>query len=352
MVRRTVKRKLHFFDVSRPRPKAALGVGLTLLALLTFIVSLLPVPPVLIERWFSRTTFPKISGAFRFIADPMPVAWLDVLIVAGILYICVCVWRRRWLAIAGAIALGYLVFFWSWGLNYRRVPLLSKLQLDPDSTSPAAIETLARISAGQINTLYEDPARIPYDEDKVRTESAARVSRVVEALDGIAWSAPARVKVSVVGNLWFRIAGVDGLFNPVIHEPIINDRVLDIERPFVISHELAHVRGYPDEGDANFVAMMSTLMSDDPHLAYSGWLHLWLYVRSRDLDPLLHPGPRQDIQRIFDRLRGDRVPWVANLQSTMLDLFLKANRVPEGVRSYSRVVLLTSGTQKTWNRFR
>jgi hypothetical protein len=149
-----------------------------------------------------------------------------------------------------------------------------------------------------------------------------------------------------------RAAGVDGVFNPLAHEPIVNKTVLDIERPFVISHELAHVRGYPDEGDANVIALLATIMSDDPAFQYSGWLNLWLYLRTRELDKLLEPGPRRDLQRIFDRARAEEVRWINDFQRALLDWFLKANNVEQGVRSYSRVVIVAAETEPFWEHFR
>jgi len=77
-----------------------------------------------------------------------------------------------------------------------------------------------------------------------------------------------------------------------------------------------------------------------------------MYVRNRELEKRLDPGPRQDLQRIFERARREQIPWVNNFQHSLLDIFLKANSVEEGVRSYSRVVILASGTEPFWDRFR
>src|SRR5262245_6625931 len=133
---------------------------------------------------------------------------------------------------------------------------------------------------------------------------------------------------------------------------MIAGSLLDIERPFVMAHELAHVRGYPEEGDANVIAVFAALMSDDPVFQYSGWLNLWLYLRSPDLDKLLDPGPRSDLHRIFDRIRSEQIGWISDFQRSLLDIFLKANSVEEGVRSYSRVVLLVAGTEASWAHYR
>jgi hypothetical protein len=346
MVHSAVKRKLRLSYKS-------ISVGLIVFAVLTFILSLLGAFPAgLVERVFSRRVFPTISVLFGSLADSVGFAWLDLLITAALLYIGVCVRRRRWLAIGAGVAVTYLVFFWSWGINYHRVPLTTKLSVQSAATSDPAMQEFARQAAAEINQLYAEAHSKPYQDSVVRAEASARISRVVEVLDGTTWSGAKRVKVSLLANPWFRVAGIDGLFNPIIHEPIVNSRILEIERPFIMSHELAHVHGYPDEGDANLVAVLATVLSRDPQMRYSGWLHLWLYVRDRKLDALLESGPKQDIQRIFDRLLQERVAWVANVQSAVLDWFLRANSVSEGVRSYSRVAILAAGTQEIWDRFR
>ena len=100
------------------------------------------------------------------------------------------------------------------------------------------------------------------------------------------------------------------------------------------------------------IATFATLMSDDPAFQYSGWLNLWLYLRTPELEKLLDPGPQRDVQRIFERARAEQVRWINDFQRTLLDWFLKANSVEEGVRSYSRVVLTAAGTEEMWARFR
>jgi hypothetical protein len=348
-----VKSKLGISGKFTARSSGRLAWLLPTSALLTFIASWAGIfPSAVVERWYSRTIFPIISGLTEKAADAVPFSWLDVAIPVVIVCVALLVLRRQWRGLLNLIAGGYLVFFWSWALNYHRLPLASKLEVDSARTKPDAIEKFAARAAAEINRLYGEKEKHPYDDAATRQEAAHRVEHVVEIIDGRDWQAAHRIKVSRIGNVWFRAAGVDGMFNPVGHEPVVSGTVLDTERPFVMSHELAHVRGYPNEGDANVIAAFATLMSDKPAFQYSGWLSLWLYLRSRELDRLLEPGPRSDLQRIFARARAEQIPWIDDLQRIVLDWFLKANSIEEGVRSYSRVVLLTAGTEPTWERFR
>jgi hypothetical protein len=324
-----------------------------LAGVLTFAASWLGVfPPNLVERWYARLIFPLISRAAQEVADSTFFSWLDLAVPLGVILTAWLIYQRRWKLLLNVISIGYLIFFWSWGLNYHRQPLASKLPMDIERTKPDAIGNFTMHAAEEINRLYSEKQKLPYDEEKTREEAGIRVRRVVGVIDGTEWEAPHRIKISLVGDSWFHAAGVDGMFNPVGQEPIISNTILDIERPFVDCHELAHVRGYPDEGDANVIAALATLMSNNPRFQYSGWLSLWLYLRNRDLDNLLEPGPRHDLQRIFDRARSEQIQWISGVQRAILDWFLKANHVEQGVRSYSRIVLLAAGTEPYWDRFR
>ena len=324
---------------------------LPLCSLLTFISSWIAVyPPALVERWYARGAFPRISRLAGVFADVNPVAWLDIWIIAGLIVAVILVRKRRWAWILNIVAVLYLIFFWFWGLNYHRQPLASKLAVEGARMQRDAMEAFAEVAANELNRLYRENRSD--DELRMREEADRRVRRVIEVIDGTDWQSARRIKVSWLANPWFRAAGIEGVFNPLGHEPVVYNSLLDVERPFVIAHELAHVRGYPDEGDANVIAAFATLMSPDPAFQYSGWLSLWFYLRTSEIEKLLDTGPRNDIERILERARREQIRSISDFQRSLLDIFLKANSVQEGVRSYSRVVLLVAATQPSWDRYR
>src|SRR5438093_7112611 len=292
---------------SAPSSESRLQWVLPMLGVLTFVASWAGLfPSVFVERWYARCLFPLISRFAEVIADAVSFSWLDIVVPAGIVSVAWLVRRRRWKLLLNLAAAFYLVLFWSWALNYHREPLSAKLQIDPSSSEAVAIDAFAVRSAGELNRLYKEKERLPYDDAATREEAQSRVRRVISIIDGQDWDAAHRVKVSWVASGWFHAAGIDGMFNPVGHEPVVSDTLLDVERPFVIAHELAHVRGYPDEGDAIVIAASATLMSNHLAFRYSGWLSLWLYLRSPDRDRVLDSGPRDDLQRIFSRMRRER----------------------------------------------
>ncbi len=348
-----VKGKVTIFKKIGDLQTPYLAWFLPALATLTFILSWAGAFPTrVVEIWFAHTLFPKISYLAGRFADAVSFSWLDVGIPLTLVLLVALLRGRRFRLLASLVAALYLFFFWTWGLNYHRQPLVSRLPFDAERTKPPNMERFTQRVAGEINRLYAEKQRNGYDEERTQAETVRRVERVVAAIDGSEWTASSRIKSSRVANPWFHMAGIAGVFNPFGHEPIVSDTLLDVERPFVIAHELGHVRGYPSEGDANLIAVFATIMSDDPVLQYSGWLDLWEYLRYPEIDTLLDPGPRRDLQRIAERARREQVRWISNVQTAILDWFLKANSVDEGIRSYSQVVLLAAGTEPYWNRFR
>jgi hypothetical protein len=309
-------------------------------------------PEALVEKWFSRGAYRAISTLTAMFADLVRFSWLDIVIPTGLMLLVFAVHRRKYLFLANGLAALYLIFFWSWGLNYHRQPLAMKVPSDTARTDAAGIERFAKEVAGRLNRLYMERQRQPGVENRIRAEAVRRVRHVTAVIDQSDWNGATRVKNSLLANPWFHAAGIDGVFNLFGHEPLISNSLLEFEKPFVMTHELAHVYGYAGEGDANLIAVFATLMSEDPDLQYSGWINLWLYVRNRQLDNLLEAGPRRDFDQMIQRMRSEQVRWLSAIQSTILDWYLKSNSVQEGIRSYSQVVVLAAGTEPYWDRFR
>jgi hypothetical protein len=153
------------------------------------------------------------------------------------------------------------------------------------------------------------------------------------------------LKQSVIGP-YFRWTGVDGMVSPFTLEVLANPDLLPFERPFVAAHEWSHLAGYADEAEASFVGWVTCVRADVPS-QYSGWLFLLWQVRAEvpatereALDKTLDAGPRQDMAAVAARLRRGASPRLRRVSWAAYDQYLKANRVNEGVRSYSRVLEL------------
>jgi hypothetical protein len=332
--------------------------GVVIIALACAIV---PFDPVLIEQWFSTGVYPALQASVTPASNLLPFAVFDILtlgvgawalttLVNGIRGV-----RRtgRWSVLGNALgrlvttgAVVYLLFLCVWGFNYRRVSMADRLVLDRGDPSPDAVLALGLDAAVRLNTLYaaahaQGFAAEPWRDERMRAAFADVQYLLSDAPDAV----PGRLKASLYGS-YFRWTGVDGMVNPFGLEVIGNPDLLPWEIPFVAAHEWAHLAGYADESEANFVGWLTCLRSDVA-TQYSGWLYLYWQINGESgpghrarLAAALAAGPRRDIDAIVDRMVKGQLPLLRNASWRVYDQYLKANRVEEGVASYGAVVTL------------
>jgi hypothetical protein len=357
---------------------------LGVLVLLAATAAAVPVPAATVERWYSNGIYPRIQSVMTAATNHIPFAVLDV--AAAILIGFGLAWfvRRaraigaaRALLRAGACAVScaavlYLLFLGLWGLNYRRVPLEQKLDYERSRVTRDAAIALANTAAGFMNRGYPAAHAGAPGARSVRAgvEAGAPGARSVRAgveagAPDLRWlersfadvqralgahraAVPGVPKRSVL-TWYFRRAAIDGMTDPFFLEIIINPEVLDIERPFVVAHEWAHLAGYANESEANFLAWL-TCVRADPLAEYSGWVSAYEHAARalpgedrRALTPL-DPGPRDDLRMIAARYERSS-PAVRRAAHVLNDKYLRANRVPEGIRSYGAVLRLMLGTR-------
>jgi hypothetical protein len=132
--------------------------------------------------------------------------------------------------------------------------------------------------------------------------------------------------------------------DPFFLETLVAPDLFEVERPFVIAHEWAHLAGYADESEANFIAWL-TCTHGDALAQYSAALTMISYAApSRPFRDELDIGPRIDLWKIGYRYARTN----ATLRFAArrgYDTYLKANRVEKGVESYDAVVQLILGTE-------
>lgn len=312
--------------------------------------ALAPIPGWIVERWYSSGFYPLLQRVLTPASNLVPFALFDVLWVsaaaasATAAYRCIRIgrWpigaRRLALLTVRAAAVVYVVFLVTWGLNYRRVPLIERLAFDPGRVTRPAAAQLGETNAATLNTLYAPAHAAPASLQSL----AAAFQDTVRALGATRAVVPGRPKPTLLGA-YFHETSVAGMTNPFMLETLIAPDLLDVERPFVIAHEWAHLAGYADESEANFVAWLACRRGD-AGARYSAALALIGYAAPpRALSQALEIGPRSDIFAIGYRYsRTNETLRFAARQG--YDKYLKANRVDRGIESYDAVVQLILGT--------
>ena len=317
-------------------------------------VAILPIPAASVERWYSDAVYPRLQRALTSASNLVPFSLFDglcaiafiVAVLGGIRAVREFGWLRGGVRagtrLVVALAAAYLVFITTWGLNYRRMALQDKLAFDAARLTPAGTDDLAARLVAELNRLYMPAHATPGSMDRL----AASFHDAQRSLGMRVPIVPGRPKETLFGG-YFHNAAIAGMTDPFFLETLVAPDLLQIERPFVLAHEWAHLAGYADESEANFLAWL-TCVRGDPDMQYSAWLTIFGHVyaaagNKRAIFARLDMGPRIDLRAISDRY-ADTPRVVRFAARETYDRYLKANRVERGVESYDGVVQLILGT--------
>lgn len=153
-------------------------------------------------------------------------------------------------------------------------------------------------------------------------------------------------------------AHITGVYTFFTGESNINVSFPDYTIPYTSAHELAHQRGIAREDEANMVAFLVCMESDDPYIQYSAYLNVYEYVSSalysadrdlyRDVRSKLSAsvyGEQVAYSRFFDKYRKSVTSQVSGAVN---DAYLKTQGTAGSV-SYGMVVDLTVAYLKAQN---
>lgn len=328
-----------------------------LVVVTALVAALVPYPAAVVERVYSRGFYPWLQPVLTQASNASPIAIIDVVVLLLLAWGAVSMmrrWRKRGAApavvrlLAWALttaAVLYLLFLATWGLNYRRVPLESKLAFSRDRINAEGAQRLAVMAIERVNAGHQAAHGQGYHPEAV----LPALEDIHRRLGGVGTIVPARVKPSLL-EYYFRYAAIDGMTVPVALEVILNPDLLTVEQPFTWAHEQAHIAGYADESEANFVAWLACVRSEDPLAQYSAWLDAYRLAANalprarRAALPPLAEGPRADLRAIAARYERSS-PAVRNAARNAYDSYLRANRIEEGIANYGAVLQLLLGTE-------
>ncbi len=158
---------------------------------------------------------------------------------------------------------------------------------------------------------------------------------------------------------------MQGYYFPFSMEANYNDVMYVLNKPFTMCHELAHLRGFIFEDEANFIGYLACVQSEDIYFQYSGYLCAFSYLEN-DLykASVSFPAAFQQIvsevglaavneQVYSDNIFVEQAEWerinakavistetVDKAADIFIDTNLKVNGVEDGALSYNRMVKL------------
>ncbi len=327
------------------------------------ILALLPRSPSLVETVYSNGFYSYVNLVVTPITNSLPVSFGDILLIALLLGLPAWwvmsfvrakrghkLWQipRLMLDTLTVVALVYLVFALSWGFNYDREPLTSKLDYSDQRLSVDAEHQLLAMDVQHLNALAPlvHSGTFPSD-DQIRPALHASFSDVIQDLGTEFPTFGVAPKRSLL-DFYFEATSVSGFTDPWTHEVILNESLLPVEKPFTLAHEWGHLAGYASESEANFIGLLTCIRADQPSIQYSGWLALYMWLpQPPDGGPAIAPQVAKDLDAIRARIAAHENKQASKAERDMYDNYLKANGVHEGIENYGLFIRLMLGTRFT-----
>ena len=180
-------------------------------------------------------------------------------------------------------SLFFSVFVLGFGCGYHGSTLDVKMGIEKTKVSvDELVETSTWLServADEIENIeFEESgfSKMPYSLSELNKKLLDAYDKVCDEYDFIQ-RLSSRIKPVMLSEA-MSYTHITGVYTYFSGEANLNVNFPDYTLPFTAAHELAHQRGIAREDEANFVAFLVCISSDDPYIKYCGYLNMFEYV--------------------------------------------------------------------------
>ncbi len=296
--------------------------------------------------------FPFSFAEFLLLLIPMI---LVVLIVMGSRRYCDS-WKATLTYIGillSSLSLIWTIFVWNFAAGYSTPSLDRKLNLKREKVSAQELYQTASVLSDAINELApqivflaDGHSLMPYSYSEMNEKLLDAYDRYCEK-EALMTTFDSRVKPIMLSEP-MSYTHITGVYTFFTGEANINVNFPDYTIPYTAAHELAHQRGIAREDEANFVAFLVCMESDDPYIRYSAYLNVYEYVASalasadRDLYydsyASLPAGVHAEEDAYSEFFEKYRKNVAADVSQAVNNSYLISQGSPEGTKSYNLVV--------------
>jgi hypothetical protein len=317
---------------------------------------------------YNRTVGAALRAALAYLTSWIPFSLAEILLyclpallilltVRAYRYHC-DTWRQVFCYLGCIFAVSGLLFSsfaLTLGVGHRTTALDKKLGLPSAEVNAQSLEGTARALLADLDAVLPDISydaagfsEMPLDLDAMNEALLHAYEPICEGYDFLQ-SLNSRVK-PVIASKAMSYTHITGVYSFYTGEANINVYFPDYTIPYTAAHELAHQRGIARENEANFIAFLVCVGSDDSYVRYSGYMNMLEYI----LNALYHAdreayralraemdgrliGELKAYSAFFDQFRDSPA---ANVSDAVNDTYLKLNGNEAGTASYGLVVEL------------
>ena len=248
--------------------------------------------------WMNDTVGYAVRRVMAGFGNLLPISQAELLLalspilVAVVIALVVRYGKRSWRAALTSIgallsvaAIIFQLFALGFAPGYYAVPIDEKLGLARKKVAPeelyaTATTLVAMIDEAAERVVFTDGgfSVMPYSIEEMNAKLISAYAALAEEQSWLhTYESSVKPVVMSVGMSYLHITGVYTFFTG---EANINVDFPDYTIPYTAAHELAHQRGIAREEEANFLAFLVCMASDDAYIRYSGLVNLYEYVIS------------------------------------------------------------------------
>ena len=220
-----------------------------------------------------------------------------ILLLLPLIVVILLIWANKYYAdtwrnvgvfllmMLSVLSVFFTLYVFTLGTGYRGTTLDQKLEIERKDVSADGLEYTAAVMVEKVNELSAEMnyggdgfSVMPYGYDEMVSKLLDAFDTVGEEYDFIK-SFRCPVKRVMHSEPW-TYTHITGVYSYFTGESNININMPDYTVPFTAAHELAHQRGITREDEANFVAFLVCIASDDTYIQYCGYLNMFEYLSS------------------------------------------------------------------------
>lgn len=353
---------------------------LLLIPISIFLLWIAKYNPWIAEYVFARGIYKKLSQGLSLITNlfPFSIMELEILVfpIIAVIIVLRFIWKMLYkirkkqdgksYMLAGGILniaciFSVLLFLYVnlAGINYYRYSMatISGLEIQKSSVNDLyslcmeLAENAADIRAQLQNQTGEEDSNGVLDIDKngwkdvfqTAKDSYEKISKIYPVLGGYNGTPK-----PVFFSKFMSRMEITGIFWPFTMEANVNTDASEYSVPAAMEHELAHLRGFMREDEANFISYLVCKQSDSLEFQYSGNMLALTYAQNqlykedeglyKKVLEAYNTGMVADVREEYYYWEQFENTVISTVSNTMNDTYLKANSQDDGVKSYGRMV--------------
>ena len=327
-------------------------------------------------QWYSTNVYPviqgtlgRVTGLASFSVAEMLCVLLPVLIIIDLVAVILKSRRdsgshplRRFVLHILTLA-SVLLFMYeaNCGVNYYRDPFVDREAFEAAEFTEEDLTGFCELSVSKLQEnqetvlhgsddqfIYPDKTALAEEAIRSMKELSEQTSPSFSDYSSLAGYYPHPKYLTFMSRL-FSNMGVSGIYSPFTVEANVNGEMTGLEKPFTSCHELSHLKGFMNEGEANYIGWLACINSDDPAFNRSGCIIAWIYAGNSlySIDQDKYSELRKKLpDDVIRELDENHEFWkshetrASEVQDRVNDAYLRSNGQKEGIQTYGQLTTL------------